>query len=161
MRLTLFAIFSIFTVTLHAQEATQPTVDLQPRPNEANTPLPTPAATPNVPELSQLDEVFSQTTLGKTADEYRTRVQLRKLQNKVANEPAVVAAKKAAESARTDLEKRERLRDYYNIYYGRMAAYASSAELKKALNESKAEHLKRLAQPRVRPSAVPSSTSAN
>ena len=151
IRLTCLAIFAGFIVTLHSQEATQPTVDLHPRAEDVNPATPSPAPTPNVPELSQLDQVFSQTSLGKTADEYRTRVQLRKLQNKVANEPAVVAAKKAAESARTDLEKRQRLRDYYNIYYGRMSAYASSTELKAALNESKAAHLALLKQPRVRP----------
>ena len=155
MQFSRLLLLAVLAAPAFAQEATQPTVDLQPKTTEDSEAAATPAATPNVPELSQLDKVFSQTSLGKTADEYRTRVQLRKLQNRVANEPAVVAAKKAAESARTDLEKRERLRGYYNIFYARMAAYASSAELKTALNESKAAHLRQLAQPRVRPSAIP------
>jgi putative endonuclease len=137
-------------LTLHAQDAAQPSVELKPKTGEQAVQM-TPSRTPHVPELSQLDEAFNQTSLGPTADEYRVRVQLRKLQNAVANDAAVVAAKQAAETARTDLEKRERLRDYYNIYYGRMAARASSPDLKAALAKSKAAHLALLNQPRVRP----------
>jgi hypothetical protein len=73
----------------------------------------------------------------------------------VVNDPEVVAAKKAAESSRTDLEKRQRLRDYYNIYYERMKARAESPEMKIALDASKAAHLTLLNQSRVRPSPSP------
>ena len=43
------------------------------------------------------------------------------------------AAKAFAQSARTDLEKRNRLRNYYNIYYERMTALAAGPEIKLAL----------------------------
>ena len=146
-----FATIAGASLTLRAQDATQPMVDLRPKTNELNVPDATPAATPGIPELSQLDEIFKKTSLGKTADEFRQRIELRRLQNEVVNEPAVIAAKTAAASARTDLEKRQRLRDYYNIYYGRMTVHASNAEMKAALDKSKAEHVALLIQPRVRP----------
>src|SRR5882762_7909946 len=97
------------------QDAAQSTVDLHAKGNQENPSAATPAISPALPELSQLDEIFKQTSLGKTADEYRMRVEWRKLQNQVANDRSVVAAKKAAASARTDLEKRKRLGDYYKI----------------------------------------------
>jgi hypothetical protein len=139
----------------HGQGAVQSTVDVQAKKNEQNPPAPTPSGSPELPELSQLDEIFKQTSLGKTADEYRTHVEWRRLQNQVANDPAVVAAKKAAESAHTDLEKRKRLGNYYNTYYKRMEALAGSAEMKAALAGFKAAHLGMLIQPRVRPSPSP------
>jgi hypothetical protein len=136
---------------LHGQDAAPSIVNLPTEKTQTATSAPSPSPIPEVPELSQLDQVFKQTSLGKAADQYRLRIQWRGLENRVVHEPAVMAAKAAAESARTDLEKRERLRDYYNIYYGRMRALASSAELKSALDTFKAEHLKLLDQPRVRP----------
>ena len=154
----MFATIAGTALILRAQDATQPMVDLRPKTNELDVPTATSAATPTIPELSQLDEIFNKTSLGKTADEFRQRVELRRLQNTVANEPAVIAAKTAAKSARTDLAKRERLRDYYNIYYGRMAVRASSAEMKAVLDKSKAEHLALLNQPRVRPEPGVSAT---
>src|SRR5690349_147307 len=105
----------------------------------------------NVPELSQLDQVFKQTSLGKEADERRLHLEWRQLANRVVNDPEVIAAKKSAASARTDLEKRERLRTYYDIYYGKMRALASSSEMKKALDTLKNDHLSYINQPRVRP----------
>jgi hypothetical protein len=135
---------------LRAQDAATSNVDLGPKPTE--TPELAKQTPPEVPELSQLDQAFKQSSLGKAADEYRTRVEWRRLQNEAINDPAIIVAKKSADAARTDLEKRERLRDYYNIYYGRMRARASSAELKNAIDTFKAEHLKLLDQPRVRPS---------
>jgi len=68
----------------------------------------------------------------------------------VVNDPEIVAAKKSAAAARTDLEKRERLRTYYNLYYGKMRALASSSEMKNALDAVKTEHLSHINQPRVR-----------
>src|SRR5438045_7541341 len=114
-------------LALHAQELAPSTVDLAPKPTEQNapaaTPTPTPASElPDLPELSQLDEIFKQTSLGKTADEFRLHIEWRRLRNRVANDPQVVAAKKAADAARTDLEKRELIRRYYKVYYARMDA---------------------------------------
>jgi hypothetical protein len=144
--------FAVFVVTMlagtvmsPAQEAAPPTVNLPPDAGAS------PAPTPKLPELSNLDEAFKTTPLGKDADEMRLRVEMRKLQNDVTNDPDVISAKAAAEAASTDLEKRERLRYYYELNYGRMAAKASGADVKAAIAQSKREHIALLSQPRVRP----------
>ena len=112
---------------------------------------PQPRATePKVPERAQIDEIFKQTSLGKEADERRLHIEWRQLQNEVVNQPDIVAAKKSAERARTDLEKRQQLRDYYELYYGRMRVLARSGEMKSALDQLKLAHLSRLTQARVR-----------
>ena len=60
-------------------------------------------------------------------------------------------AKAAASSARTDFDKREKLREYYNINYGLMSKRASSSALKTAIEQERLKHVSLLAQPRVRP----------
>ena len=107
---------------------------------------------PDLPELSQLDEAFKRRPLSKEVDQRRLHIEWRQLKNQVVNDPEVRAAKAAAQAVRTDLEKRNRLRDYYNVYYERMSALASSAEMKLALERWKTSHQARLNQPRVRPS---------
>lgn len=150
--------FVLFVVPVFATSA-QEAVDLQPaqrEPARVSAP-PSPraktdsTAMPNVPDLSQIDEVFKQTSLGKEADERRMHVEWRQLANRFASDPEVMAAKTHAESARTDLQKRERLRAYYEIYYGKMRASASNAEIKAALDGVKDAHINALYQPRVRP----------
>jgi hypothetical protein len=133
-----------------AQDAAQPAIDLGTQNDLLNAPAPTPSNSPVVPELSKLDEAFKQTSLGQTADEYRLRIEVRRLQNRVVNDPAVVAAKAAAESAPTDLQKRQALRNYYNIYYGRMRSLASDSATQATLEKLKTEHLALLSQPHVR-----------
>jgi hypothetical protein len=120
--------------------------------SNASPQAPSPSATPQatVPERAQIDEIFKQTSLGKEADERRLHIEWRQLQNQIVNEPDIVAAKRSAESARTDLEKRQRLRDYYDLYYGRMRVQARSAEMKTALDELKMAHLSQITQARVR-----------
>jgi hypothetical protein len=134
-----------------AQVAAPSTVNLQPESTPQSSPIETPTPIPDVPELSVLDEAFKQSSLGKAADESRQRAEIRKLQNQVSTEPSMMAAKKAAERSRTDLQKRDALRDYYNLYYGRMRSLASSDGTRKALDSLKTERLKLLDQPRVRP----------
>jgi hypothetical protein len=144
-----FALFTMATfvgaIVSSAQDAAQPNVNLPPETNPSTAP------SPKLPELSTLDEAFKTTPLGKEADELRLRTEMRKLQNEVTRDPEVVSAKAAAEAAPTDLEKRERLRYYYELNYGRMAAKASSADIKAAIAQSKREHIALLSQPRVRP----------
>jgi hypothetical protein len=132
----------------HGQEAAD--TDLQAKPAERK-PAPESFATPNLPERSQIDEIFRQTSLGKAADERRLHLEWRELANEVGNDPQMVAAKKYAETAPTDLEKRQRLRNYYELYYGRLRSLASSAEMKTALDQLKLAHLSHTSQPRVRP----------
>jgi hypothetical protein len=108
------------------------------------------AAESKIPERAQIDEIFKQTSLGKEADERRLHIEWRQLQNEVVNDADLVAAKRAAETARTDLEKRDRLRDYYNLYYERMRVRARSSEMKNALDQLKTAHVSQLTQARVR-----------
>ena len=98
--------------------ATSATPTPIPIPPSAVELIPPPAGTPalpapSMPDLSQLDQIFKQTLPGKEAAEYRAHVEWRELKNRTVNDPAVVAAKAAAEAATTDLEKRNRLRIYY------------------------------------------------
>ena len=141
-----------------AQEAAPPSVDLY---EGQQQPEPTPALPPNgpeLPELKQLDQSFKPPSLGTDADGAKMRVEWRQLRNRTVNDPAVQAAKTYAQSARTDLEKRNRLREYYDIYYQRMTALAATPEIKLTLQALKTSHEGSLAQPRVRPTPPGSPT---
>jgi hypothetical protein len=147
---------SAMAPALHAQDAARPTVDLAAK----KTQRPSPVASaeppsPDFPELSQLDEAFKQTSMGKSADQFRLHAEWRRLRNQVANIPDVVAAKKAADAARTDLEKRQLLRHYYDVCYAHMQALAQAPDVKTGLEEMRTGHLGALDQPRVRPSPSP------
>jgi hypothetical protein len=153
--LILFSALLIAALVMHGQEAAPPSVDLFPEQEEEEaspTPLPTP---PELPELKKLDESFKPKSLGKDADTLRIHALWRQLKNQAVNDPDVQAAKKYAQAARTDLEKRKRLNSYYEIYYQRMSAIATTPELKLALQALKDVHQGILAQPRVRPSPTP------
>jgi hypothetical protein len=154
--LILLAILGGATPILNGQDAAPPAVDLYPGQKQPDiTPTAIPSLEPNgpdVPELSQLDEAFKPKSLGKEADERRLHVEWRQLKNRLAADPELRAAKAAAQAARTDLEKRNGLRNYYNIYYERMSALAPSVEMKLALESLKTAHQNTLNQPRVRPS---------
>jgi hypothetical protein len=157
--LIFLALLGSMTLTLRAQDAAPPTVDLSSPKNQEAVPTPTPSVSSSAPELSQLDEIFKQTSLGKEADERRLHVEWRQLANRVANDPEVVAARATAERAGTDLKKRQRLRDYYDVYYGRMRAMATTVELKAAVDGQRMAHLNQSKQPRVRPATdAPSPT---
>ena len=140
---------------IHGQEAAPPSVDLyegQELPEATVTPLPN---GPELPELKQLEETFKPKSLGKDADALKVHVEWRQLKNRAVNDPAVQAARAFAQAARTDLEKRNRLRNYYDIYYQRMYDLATAPEIKLALQALKSSHQSLLAQPRVRPSPTP------
>jgi hypothetical protein len=143
---------TVAMLSLYAQDAAPPSVDLYQGQEQLE---PTPSIPPNgpeLPEISQLDQNFSKPrSLGKEADEARVHVQWRQLKNRTVNDPEVQAAKAYAQAARTDLEKRNRLRNYYNIYYQRMDALATTPEIKLALQALKTSHQNLLDQPRVRP----------
>jgi hypothetical protein len=135
------------------QDAAPPSVDLYEGQEQLEpTPSPVPPNGPELPEISQLDQTFSKPrSLGKEADAARVHVEWRQLKNRTVNDPKVQAAKAYAQAARTDLEKRNRLRNYYNIYYERMSALATTPEIKLALQGLKTSHQGMLAQPNVRP----------
>jgi hypothetical protein len=150
-------IFSIALIgvalMLQGQDAAPPSVDLYEGQEQLEpTPSPVPPNGPELPEISQLDQTFSKPrSLGKEADAARVHIEWRQLKNRTVNDPEVRAAKAYAQAARTDLEKRNRLRNYYNIYYERMSALATTPEIKLALQGLKSSHQGLLAQPRVRP----------
>lgn len=130
--------------------------NLVPDSSPAKPRLPTiPALTKTAPALSELDAAFQKSPLAQEAEEQRLHLEWRQLQNRVAHDPEVAAAKAATTTARTDQEKRVRLRAYYNIYYAHMLALASSPDVKGYLNGKKAGALEGLAQHRVRPEATP------
>src|ERR1043166_8160277 len=110
---------------MHGQEAAPPSVDLYEGQNQAEAAA-TPSSEPNgpeLPEISQLDQTFSKPkSLGKDADAFRVHIEWRQLKNRTVNDPVVQMAKAYAQAARTDLEKRERLSAYYEVYYQRMSA---------------------------------------
>jgi len=154
-----------------ATPVTRPELNIPdiPIPVEPKPLVPNPSATTHFPPpdsadrtkattaLSQLDAAFQESPLGQAAEEQRLHIEWRQLQNRTAQDPEVVAAKKAAARARTDLEKRARLRVYYTIHYAKMRALASSPALKSYLDAKKAASLGGLAQPRVRPEITPDS----
>lgn len=154
MKAIVLILLAILAGTVDAQDTAPPAVDLYSGQKEPEV-TPEPLA-PNVPELSQLDEAFKPKSLGKEADQRRLHIEWRQLKNRVVNDPSVRAAKAAALAARTDLEKRNRLRNYYNVYYDRMSALAASAEMKLALEAFKTAYFKAIDQPRVRPSPTAS-----
>ena len=155
--LVISAALICIALTLHGQEAAPPTVDLYKGQEQLEpTPSPIPPNGPELPEISELDQNFSKPrSLGKEADEARVHVEWRQLKNRTVNDPVVQAAKAYAQAARTDLEKRNRLHNYYSIYYERMSALATTPEIKLALQALKTSHQGSLDQPRVRPSPTP------
>jgi hypothetical protein len=153
--LILFTALLVAAFAMLGQEAAPPSVDLLPDqgpPEEEETSPSPPPNGPELPELKELDESFKPKSLGKDADVLRMHVLWRELKNRTVNDSEVQAAKKYAQAARTDLEKRNRLRAYYELYYQRMTALATTPELKLVLQTMKTVHQGILAQPRVRPS---------
>lgn len=149
------SVLLIAALVMHGQEAAPPSVDLFPEQEEEEASPTPPPNGPELPELKELDDSFKPKSLGKDADALQVHALWRQLKNRTVNDPDVQAAKKYAQAARTDLEKRERLRSYYELYYQRMSALATTPELKVALQALKDVHQAVLAQPRVRPSPTP------
>ncbi|MFN2475850.1 MAG: hypothetical protein ABR526_05850 [Chthoniobacterales bacterium] len=114
-----------------------------------------PGTTPaGIPTIQQLDEELKPKQLSPAAEDYRRRIEFRKLRNQVQNNPAVKAALAASDRARTDLEKRALLGRYINVFFDRMIA-VGPPDLKGYLNDRRREQLGALPQPRVRPGSVP------
>jgi hypothetical protein len=154
--LILFSALLIAALVMHGQEAAPPSVDLFPEQEEEEASPTPPPNGPELPELKQLDDSFNKPkSLGTAADALQVHALWRQLKNRTVNDPDVKAAKNYAQAAPTDLEKRKRLRTYYEVYYQRMSALATTPELKVALQALKDTHQAILAQPRVRPSPTP------
>ncbi len=129
-----------------------PVEPVEPSPLVPNT---APATKKSVPPISELDAAFQHSSLGAAVEEQRLHLEWRKLKNRVAGDPAILGARKAADAARTDLEKRDLMRTYYKIYYERMQALAETAEVKAYLELKKNALINSFAQPHVRPEPTP------
>ena len=117
-----------------------------------------PTAAPIIPDL---DSSFRQSPLTKESEEYRLHLEWRQLQNRIAHDPTVEAARRAAARAKTDQEKRARLTDYYKIQSARMEALTTAADVKAYLEAKKAAQLAGLAQARVHPAPTPKPSPAH
>src|SRR5689334_1957061 len=84
-------------------------------PQISPTPPPTEGPAPRIPSLDELDQAFKQSSLGKAVDESRLHAQWRELSNRIINDRDLVEARAHAGRAKTDLEKRHRLRAYYTM----------------------------------------------
>src|SRR5256885_3649622 len=101
-----------------------------PAPQISPTPPQNEGPAPRIPAIEELDQAFKQSSLGKAADEARLHAQWRELSNRIINDRDLVEARANAGKAKTDLEKRKRLRAYYTMFYDRMRAPADFQELK-------------------------------
>jgi hypothetical protein len=93
--------------------------------------------------------------LSASAESAKYQLEWRELRNRVAADPHVTRALATAETADTDLEKRQLLRQYYELYYGKMIDLATTPGLKAFVKARKDERLSQLPQPRVRPTSTP------
>jgi len=82
-------------------------------------------------------------------NELADRIRLRELITKVRREPKVAAEWDRAETAKTDLEKREALKSYYTLLYDRVAKL--EPKLKTRTTEIQRQSIHRLAQSRIDP----------
>jgi hypothetical protein len=124
-------------------------------PNVGPAPDIAPATKKQAPAISELDAAFGKSSMGQEVEEQRMHIEWRKLQNRTSQDPEVVAARKAADAAQTDVEKRELRRTYYKIFYAHMQALADTPEVKSYLEQKKNNILNTLAQPHVRPEETP------
>jgi hypothetical protein len=160
-----FFIVAVSMPMIAASAFAQAAVSTSTNSQETATPQTSPAppqseAAPRIPAIDELDQAFKQSSLGKAADEARLHAQWRELSNRIINDRDLVEARAEADRAKTDLEKRRRLRAYYTMFYDRMRAQANSPELKNYIDTHKAQHLGLLAQNRVRPSPAPPAVTA-
>jgi hypothetical protein len=151
MAASVFAQAAVSSST-NPQENATPQISPAPPQNEGQA--------PRIPAIEELDQAFKQSSLGKAADEARLHAQWRELSNRIIDDPDLVEARAHAGRAKTDLEKRHRLRAYYTMFYDRMRARAASPELKNYIDTRKTQHLALLAQNRVRPSPAPPAVTA-
>src|SRR5437868_1048720 len=161
-----FFLVTALVPMMAASAFAQAAVSSSTNPQETATPQISPAPpqnegpAPRIPAIDELDQAFKQSSLGKAADEARLHSQWRELSNRFINDPDLVEARAHAGRAKTDLEKRHRLRAYYTMFYDRMRAQAGSPELKNYIDTHKAQYLALLAQNRVRPSPAPPAVTA-
>jgi len=115
--------------------------------------LPAPDSLPKIPavqELGQLNEFFKKTSLGKVADEHRLHLQMVELETRIRNDQDLHALKATALTVPTDLERRHWLKSYYELYFKKLRALATTPDLKAYLDAQEATRKLSLLQPKVR-----------
>ena len=115
--------------------------------------LPAPDSLPKIPptqELQQLNEFFKKTSLGKVADEHRLHLQMVALETRIRNDEDLHALKATALKVPTDLERRHWLKSYYELYFKKLRALATTPDLKAYLDAQEATRKLSLLQPKVR-----------
>jgi hypothetical protein len=130
-----------------------PTVAIEPPSLIPPNILPAPDSLPKIPatqELQQLNEFFKKTSLGKIADEHRLHLQMVALETRIRNDEDLHALKATALRVRTDLERRHWLKSYYELYFKKLRALATTPDLKAYLDAHEAAREISLLQPRVR-----------
>ena len=105
---------------------------------------------PSGPDLQTLNALFKQSSLGKAADEHRLHLQMAELETRIRNDEDLHALKAAANKARTDLERRHGLKVYYQLYFQKLRALASTPDLRDYLRAQETARQASLLQPRVR-----------
>ncbi len=141
-----------------SEQATPAAPQLIPPISSSPSTMPGAPPIPNPPTIPQLDEAFKTTPLSVAAENARHQVEWRDLRNRLVSNPQIKTALATAETARTDLEKRQLLKKYYELYFGKMIELAGTPELKAYLNDRKNEQLAQLPQPRTRPTPTPTPT---
>jgi len=139
--------------SLEATPSPSATVSVEPPSLIPPNILPAGGALPQIPagpDLKMLNDVFKQTTLGKIADEYRLHLQMAALETQIRNDTDLHESRAFADKAHTDLERRHRLKAYYQLYFKKLIALASTPELQTYLRGKQASQEISLLQPRVR-----------
>ena len=150
----------VATPTPAASPSARPELNIPDIPIEPSPLVPNTAPTPkkNLPSIQELDTAFQHSSLGAVVEEQRLHLEWRKLKNRASDDPEVVAAKKAIDRAKTDVEKRELMRTYYKIFYAHIQALAETPEVKAYVEAKKNEMINSLAQPHLRPEPTPRSS---
>ena len=93
------------------------------------------------------------TTTADAEDLVRQRIRMREARTKAQRDPAVQAEWDRATAVKTDYEKREAMKSYYRMLYGRMARI--DASLKTPIDQQLQESLARLEQRHLAPTQPP------
>jgi hypothetical protein len=136
-----------------ATPSPSPSVSIEPPSLIPENILPAPNALPKIPsapDIAALSAFFKQTSLGKKADEQRLHLETAKLEVQIRNDSELHQLRADALRERTDLERRHRLRTYYQAYYKKLRGLATTPELKKHIDAEEAGRELSLLQPKVR-----------
>jgi hypothetical protein len=127
--------------------------------------MPPPAGLPLIPEIpmpppppsrsrSEAPVRKRDSATADAEEAVKQRIRIREVKTKAQRDPAVQAEWDRAQAQRTDFEKREAMKNYYRLLYGRMAKIDPT--LKAPVNTLLQQSLARLDQTRIAPTPAPS-----